>query len=169
MRQEGCTLCPVLQEVNELQVSGEFIFKGPRDQLWELLNDPGVLARCTPGCERLDLVGPDEYRAVLKVGLAAVKGTYEGIMRIANRVEPESLVLQIEASGSTGFVNVNGRMDLAEQGADTRLTYDWSVAVGGPVAMVGQRVLGGVARWIIGDFFGAVQKELALRQKEGAD
>lgn len=147
-----------------MQVSGEFLFEGPRDQVWALLNDEYVLKRCTPGCEQLTRVGEDRFTASLKVGLAAVKGSYDGTLAIVDKSEPESLTLKIDAKGTTGFVQINGRMDLSEQGAATRLLYNWDVTVGGPIAMVGQRVLGGVAKWIIGEFFASAQKELARRQ-----
>lgn len=146
-----------------MQVTGEFRFQGPREDVWALLNDPAVLARCVPGCEELNPTGPDEYRTRVKVGLAAVKGTYQGTVRITDKQEPSAMTLMVEMSGTTGFVKVAGHMDLASDNGATVLAYDWDVAVGGPVAMVGQRVLSGVAKWIIGEFFGTAQKELAGR------
>lgn len=143
-----------------MQVTGEFRFDGSREQVWALLNDEAVLTRCTPGCEQLVRTGDDTYKATLRMGLAAVKGTYEGTLRLTEKQPPESMVLEVEAGGSTGFVTVTGRMDLHEQGPATRVSYAWEVTVGGPVAMVGQRVLSGVARWIISDFFSQAQKEL---------
>lgn len=144
-----------------MQVTGEFLFRAGREQVWQLLNDPDVLARCLPGCERLTPVAPDRYAAVVKVGLAAVKGTYEGSLAVTDKQAPGTMTLRIDMNGTTGFVTVMGLMDLAEEGPlTTRVRYDWDVQVGGPVAMVGQRVLGGVARWIIGEFFASAQKEL---------
>lgn len=164
-----------------MQVAGEFVFQSGRDEVWQLLNDPEVLARCLPGCEQLVPVEPDRYAVKVRVGLAAVKGTYEGSLAVTDKQAPAAMTLRIDMKGTTGFVGINGRMMLepgdvpgdggaseaaaeAEAGVKaTRVAYDWDVKVGGPVAMVGQRVLGGVARWIIGEFFAAAQKELAAR------
>lgn len=147
-----------------MQVTGEVVLKGTREQVWALLNDEAVLAKCTPGCERLTRIGPDEFSVALKVGLAAIKGSYEGKLQITDKTEPQSMTLKIETTGSGGFANVGGRMDLTESAGATKVTYDWDVQVGGPVAMVGQRVLGGVAKWLIGEFFGTAQKELNARK-----
>lgn len=147
-----------------MQVTGEFLFKGTRDQVWQLLNDETVLARCLPGCEALTRTGEDQFKTRLKVGLAAIKGTYEGTLAITGKQEPETVTIRMDCSGTTGFAGVTGKMDLVDQGPATKLIYDWDVSVGGPVAMVGQRVLGGVAKWIIGEFFNTAQKELAARQ-----
>lgn len=147
-----------------MQVNGEVILKGTRAEVWALLNDETVLARCIPGCEKLIRVGPDEFQVGLKVGLAAIKGSYDGKMIIAEKREPEAVTLKIDSTGGGGFAQINGKMEMHEQGADTKLIYDWDVQVGGPVAMVGQRVLGGVAKMLIGDFFAKAQKELNARK-----
>jgi carbon monoxide dehydrogenase subunit G len=150
-----------------MKVAGEVLLQGQRSEVWALLSDERVLVRSVPGCEEMLRTGEASYSLRLKVGLAAVKGVYQGALALLERREPESVTLQIDASGATGFVQVTGRMELREAGEATRALYDWDVAVGGPVAMVGQRVLGGVAKWVIGDFFDALGRELAARK--GAD
>lgn len=148
-----------------MEIAGEFRFAGAQQQVWELLNDEGVLARCTPGCERLTRIGEDRYTARLQMGLAAVKGTYDGTLQIIDKEPPSTLTLRVEATGTTGFVAVSGRLALTPiDDAATMVAYNWDVNVGGPIAMVGQRVLGGVARWIVGEFFAAAAKELAARR-----
>jgi len=49
-----------------------------RPKVWEAFLDPKVLKKAIPGCEKLEAVGPDEYKAVMKVGVGPVKGTFEG-------------------------------------------------------------------------------------------
>ncbi|NIU77056.1 MAG: carbon monoxide dehydrogenase, partial [Gammaproteobacteria bacterium] len=39
-----------------MDVSGEYVFDGPRPLVWETLLDPDVLAGVLPGCEKLELV-----------------------------------------------------------------------------------------------------------------
>ena len=35
--------------------------------MWDLLNDPEVLARITPGVDTLEQTGPGQYQAVLHI------------------------------------------------------------------------------------------------------
>ncbi|MFZ5828366.1 MAG: SRPBCC family protein, partial [Bacillota bacterium] len=112
-----------------MQVTGEFRFDGSREEVWALLNEEEVLARCTPGCEQLVRIGEDTFRATLTMGLAAVKGTYEGTLRLTEKQPPESMALQVEGSGSSGFVTVTGRWELQPVDGGTRLTYLWDVSV----------------------------------------
>jgi uncharacterized protein len=150
-----------------LQFSGEFRFEGSREQVWDLLTDPAVLARCLPGCRRLEPAGADTYAATLQMGLAAIKGTYEGSLALLERDEPSHLTLRLEAAGSTGFARVSGGLDFREDRGGTLVAHQWEVQAGGPVAMVGQRVLGGVAKWIIDEFFSAAARELAATLRTG--
>jgi carbon monoxide dehydrogenase subunit G len=68
-----------------MTLDGTHHFDAPRDRVWAAFNDPAVLARATPGCERLEPVGPDEFDATLSVGIASVKGTYQGKLAILDK------------------------------------------------------------------------------------
>lgn len=146
-----------------MNITGDFRLSGPRELVWEVINDPQVLARCLPGCERLEPEGDDVYAADLKVGVAAVRGTYRGRLRVTEKRPPDSLRLRIEAQGTGGFVHIDGGIVLDGDGEASRAAYDWAVQVGGPVAMVGSRVLGGVARAIINEFFTCLDAEVRSR------
>ena len=61
-----------------MKVSGEATLHAPVDKVWVALNDPGVLVRTIPGCERLEATGPDSYQMVVTAGVASIKGTYAG-------------------------------------------------------------------------------------------
>ncbi|HLN62853.1 MAG TPA: carbon monoxide dehydrogenase subunit G [Symbiobacteriaceae bacterium] len=148
-----------------MQIAGTYRFQAARPAVWAVLTDETALARCLPGCKELVPQEPGRYRAVLEMGLAAVKGKYDGTLTLLERDEPSRLTIQMEAGASTGWVKVTGAITLSEDGpAATAATYNWAVQAGGPVAMVGQRVLGGVAKWVVGEFFAAAAKELAGRQ-----
>ncbi len=48
-----------------MQLSGDFTFEGPREAVWDLLQDPDVLVTALPGAERLEKTGDDEYEGEL--------------------------------------------------------------------------------------------------------
>jgi carbon monoxide dehydrogenase subunit G len=144
-----------------MNLEGSHRFSVSRDRLWALFNDPEVLARATPGCQRLDPVGPDEFEATLTVGVAAVKGVYQGRLAIVDRRPPEGYTLRVEGSGRPGFVKGEGRLSLAEEGGGTLVTIKAEAQVGGLIAAVGQRLLGAAGRMLIGQFFSALEAELA--------
>lgn len=65
-----------------------------RDRVWAALQDPAVLVRTIPGCERLEECGPDTYRMTVNAGIASLKGVYQGEVALAEPSAPESFVLK---------------------------------------------------------------------------
>ena len=55
-----------------MKVSGDATLHAPIDKVWAALNDPAVLVRTIPGCERLELTGPDAYRMMVTAGVASI-------------------------------------------------------------------------------------------------
>lgn len=143
-----------------MRIEGSRLVRAPRAAVWAALNDPQVLERVTPGCEKLAAVGPDHYNVTLKVGVAAIKGAFSGTIRVSDKHEPERFVMAVDASGTTGWVKMTGQVTLTEQAGGTLVAYDWDVQIGGAMAGVGQRVLGGVAKLLIDQMFGKVDTVL---------
>jgi uncharacterized protein len=54
-----------------------------------------------------------------------------------------------------------GLLELSEDPQGTKVTYQGDVQVGGPIASVGQRLLEGAAKMMVGQFFTAVNTQLA--------
>ncbi|MBI1994537.1 MAG: carbon monoxide dehydrogenase subunit G [Deltaproteobacteria bacterium] len=136
-----------------MKIDGRYTFKAPRDKVWEIVLDPKIIAQCMPGCEGLTAIGPDRYEATMKIGIAAVKGTYKGKVTIKDKQPPAHYVLSGEGSGGPGFLQGDMAVDLEEQDGQTLLKYSADAKVGGLIAGVGQRMLGGVAKMMVDQFF----------------
>lgn len=143
-----------------MKLSGTAQLSAPPDRVWEALNDPGVLARTIPGCQALTEVGPDEYTMTVCAGVASIKGTYLGKVRLADKHHPTSYVLHASGSGGPGTVSAECLVTLDPNGDETSLIYAADAVVGGVIAGVGQRVLAGVAKKMAAQFFTAVDAEL---------
>ncbi len=143
-----------------MKVEGSYTFDAPRDRVWSMLMSPDSLQACIPGCETMNTTGEDQYEAVMKVGVAAIRGTYKGKVRITDKQEPESYKLLVEGSGGPGFVRGEALINLVDQGGTTQINVQGDGQVGGTVAGVGQRMLGGVAKMLMGQFFECLKKQL---------
>src|SRR5262245_43383499 len=136
-----------------MKLEGAYDVPAPRPEVYEAFLDPKQLKKAIPGCEKLEAVGPDEYKATMKVGVGGVKGTVEGKVRMSDKQPPESYKMAVEGSGGPGFIRGEAVISLAEAGAGTRVTYNADLQVGGLIASVGQRLLGGVAKMMADKFF----------------
>ncbi|MBI2360422.1 MAG: carbon monoxide dehydrogenase subunit G [Deltaproteobacteria bacterium] len=140
-----------------MKIEGSYTFNAPRVKVWEILLDPKTIAQCMPGCEGLAPIGPDEYEATMKIGIAAVKGTYKGKVAIKDKQPPTHYVLSGEGSGGPGFMQGDMAVDLEEKDGLTLLRYSVDAKVGGLIAGVGQRMFGGVAKMMADQFFKKVE------------
>lgn len=143
-----------------MRMSGEALLHAPIEQVWQALNDPAVLVRTIPGCERLDAAGPDVYTMTVTAGVASIKGTYSGEVKLSDQQPPASFVMTASGAGAPGTVSTDVRVHLDEVDGGTRLSYDADAVVGGVVGGVGQRMLTSVAKKMAGEFFAAVDDVL---------
>jgi len=145
-----------------MKISGTAALNAPVEQVWAAFNDPAVLARTLPGCQELREVGPDSYRMTITAGVASIKGTYEGEVALIEQNPPGSFVLRASGAGAPGTVGADVRFSLNESATGgTDLGYDADAVVGGVIGGVGQRMLTGVARKMAGQFFAAVDADIA--------
>ena len=133
----------------------------PRERVFAALVDPDVLRRAIPGCETLTATGADEYAATLKVGVAGLKGVYNGKAAVRDKQPPDSLTLAFEGKGAPGFVRGSAAMRLSTEGDATRVTSEADVMCGGLIASVGSRLIEAAAKKLSEDFFRQLEKELA--------
>jgi uncharacterized protein len=143
-----------------VKLEGSYTFDAPPDRVWTLLLNPDSLKSCIPGCEKLEPDGEDSYVATMKVGIASIRGTYNGKVRITEKDEPNGYTMNVEGSGGPGFVRGMAKVLLKPEGQSTTVAVDADGQVGGTVAGVGQRMLGGVAKKLMNDFFACLRKQL---------
>jgi uncharacterized protein len=143
-----------------MKLEGSYEVKAPRQKVWSAFLDPETLRKAIPGCEKLEMIGPDEYKATLKIGVAAVKGTFEGKVRLSDKKPSDSYRLAAEGSGGPGFVRADTVISLADIEGGTRVSYSADVQVGGLIAGVGQRMLGGVSKMMADQFFTRMSEQL---------
>jgi carbon monoxide dehydrogenase subunit G len=143
-----------------MKIEGATDISAPRDRVWQGFLDPAVIAKAIPGCEELVPIGPDEYKAVMKVGVGPVKGTFEGKVRLFDQTPPSRYRMAVEGTGAPGFVRGEAVIELAEAAGGTRVSCSADVQVGGLIASVGQRLLGGVSRMMLDQFFGRMNELL---------
>jgi uncharacterized protein len=143
-----------------MKLEGEYEVPAPRSKVWEAFQDPTVLQKAIPGCEKLEALGNDEYKATLKIGIGGVKGTFEGKVRLLDKRPPDSYKMAAEGSGGPGFIRSDTLITLTDSGSGTKVAYTADVQVGGLIASVGQRMLGGVSKMMADKFFTSMSELL---------
>jgi carbon monoxide dehydrogenase subunit G len=144
-----------------LHVSGSYHFNASKQAVYDLMMSKDALTHCLPGCEGMEEIGPDQYHATLKIGIAGIKGTYTCTITTTDKVPLETWTLTVEGHAKTGNVKGVGHFTIVDKDDGTELTYDGEAEMMGPLAGVGQQMMGPASRMIIGKFFECMSGELA--------
>jgi carbon monoxide dehydrogenase subunit G len=144
-----------------MKIAGTANISHSPEKVFAALTDPVVLTKTLPGCQSLEQVGPDTYKMVITAGVASIKGSYLGQVELSDRIAPASFTMRAAGSGAPGTIQAVVKMSLTSEGEGTLLSYDADAVVGGVIAGVGQRVLGGVAKKTAGEFFKSIDRYLS--------
>lgn len=149
-----------------MEITGEYRLKGTRQEVWNVLNDPGTLEKAIPGTDRLIVEGPDRYRAEMSVGIGMIRGKFSGTVSVEDKVEPESYRMLVDGKGAAGWLKGDGKLKLSEAGDGvTVVNVEGEASVGGLLARVGQRMVHNVANSLMKQFFQNVEKQMVAARK----
>ncbi len=157
----ACDPWDVAEAGSVMRFSAGAVLDVPVTRAWKLLTDPAVLADAIPGCDRLEVTGPDTGRFTISTALAAVSGTYAGEFEITSRPRFGSATLTARATGDRGEFSLDFTLRLTARGDETtEVSYDVDVRFSGRIAGAGQRLLAGITRRLAADFFSAIAAQL---------
>lgn len=143
-----------------MDVTGNYTFAAPRDQVWAVLLDPEAIRVALPGCQEMRPDGDDTYDAIMSVGIGSIKGTYSGKIWVRDQEPPLRYRVLVEGAGRPGFIKGDGLLTLEDQGETTLVTYQGHVQVGGTIAGIAQRLLPATVGLLAGQFFKAMERQL---------
>jgi len=133
-----------------MKIEGEYLFDGPREEVWKLVRDPEVLTRCLPGTQKVQKISESEFRGEIALRIGPLSGTFAGRVLVSEEVPPEACRLTVEGSGKIGFLKGSGQIAMTElNGQKTLMKYAGEVQIGGNVASVGQRLFDTVSKSMV--------------------
>ena len=150
-----------------MQLQGTTDFSCDARALWHTLHDTDVLVKTIPGCKSMHPVGDGEYRVALSLGVASIKGDYEGLIRVNDVEFPLHYELQAEGAGNPGYVNMNVECRLEPHDQGTLMHWSCDAEVGGLIASIGGRVLTGISKFMANQFFKALKAEIEQQMTAG--
>lgn len=137
-----------------MKLSGEQTVPASREAVYDAMLDPETLKSALPGCESLEEIGPNEYLATMTIGVAMIKGKYDGKVKITDDSRPDGFTMHIEGKGPQGQLSGVGTVKFeAVSDSETKVIYDGDANVRGMLARIGSRVIQPAANMIVGKFF----------------
>jgi xanthine dehydrogenase YagT iron-sulfur-binding subunit len=127
-------------------------------QVWRVLDDPELLARCLPGAELTERLGGDRYRGRARVTLGPIRLSFAGLAHIIER-DPGAHRLRVLAQGAdTGGAQTQADIRLVAEatGTGTLLRAEADIYLAGRIAQFGRALAGDVSRRLFERFADAV-------------
>jgi hypothetical protein len=147
-----------------MQIEGEHVFNGPREEVYAMFRDPDILASALPGTQALTKIDDQHYEGTMNVRIGMVSGAFSGKLEVADEVAPEHCTLIVDGRGAPGFAKGTGKVNFSDQGdGTTLLKYSGEVQIGGTIASVGQRMIDSVSKSMIKAAFETLDKALEAR------
>ena len=147
-----------------MKLEGEYVFDGPRAEVWSIVRDPEILATALPGTQKLEKIDENNDAGQMFIRIGPVSGVFDGKLAVTDEVAPESYTLSVDGRGAPGFGNGVGHVQLLDQeDGRTLMKYEGELQVGGRIASVGQRLIDTASRSMISQGLESLNNALKAR------
>ncbi len=153
-----------------LRIQGSVVVDAPREDVYRLLLDPELMKQVInkiPGVsvERLEQVSENEFNGTATIGVAMVKGTYDGKITILDRRPGEYVKLRGDGKGGGNWTSGEAELTLVQQDGRTVMNYLGQGNISGQLASVGPRLVDTVGRQIVDQGAQAFADEIAAQRR----
>lgn len=149
-------------------IEGKFKLKAPIQKVWDLTLQPGTLAACLPGAEKIVQLDDKTYDCLVKqsVGPISVKLQFKVVI---TKMDPPKYVKaegRGEALGKMGTFNVILEVHLNQLAAqEVEVDYKTDVNIVGKLATFGERIMRAKAKSVGEEFTKNLQEKLMTLSK----
>ena len=144
-----------------MEFSGTQTVAAPIEKVWAFLMDVNNVAACAPGFQSLEVLGEEQWKAVVAVGVGAVKAKFTLDVTRPEMREPEHMTMKGRGKAPGSAVDLSGDMHLSTiDDGNTQMDWKATVVVSGTIASVGARLLQGTANRLTGQFFDRLKTKL---------
>ncbi len=137
-----------------MKLSGSYQINLDKQKVWKALNDPEILRKSIPGCEKFKKDSETEFTATATNKIGPFNASFTGNIELKEINAPHSYIIEGSGNSSVGFASGKAKVKLEEIGNGTKLIYEVEANVGGKIAQVGSRLIDMTAKKMADIFFG---------------
>lgn len=146
-----------------MKIEETFRVRAPIDRVWGFITDPGRVARCIPGCSDVEVLGENDYRASVKVGIGPIKTSFHVSVELTRREPPTYIatVTRGEEGGKASTLSAHSELRLSPITAEeTEVHYASDVSVFGRLGRFGLGMMKKKAKEIGDEFAESLKSQL---------
>jgi len=147
-------------------IEGKFNLKAPIQKVWDFLLEPGTMASCIPGAEKVEPIDDKTYECIVKQSVGPISVRFN-FMVVLSEVDPPNYVKAMgrgEALGKLGTFNSEVTVNLAEApNGEVEVSYQNNVNIVGKLATFGERIMRAKAKSVGEEFTRNLQDKMKSR------
>lgn len=144
-----------------MKIEGNFTVAAPRQTVWRMITDPDEMGPCIPGCESIEVTGPNTYTARVKVRVGPIKVRFNLEVEVTKEVAPDLVISVTRGEEGSRASVVSSQNTLRLSDADdggTNVYYGAEVAISGRLGKYGHGIMKKIAAKL-GDKFAEAFRE----------
>ena len=144
-----------------MRFEGQFDTRASESRVYSLVTDPEQVAGCMPGLQKVDVKSPDEFDAMVSVGVSFIRGDFTLHFRTVEKEPASGAKFAIHGTGLGSAVDMEIALAISS-GKDGGASMKWQAdaKVNGKIASLGQRLMEAQAERIIREFFDCLRQKL---------
>jgi len=147
-------------------IEGKFTLKAPIQKVWDFLFEPGTLASCLPGAEKVDIIDDKTYECVVKQSVGPISVRFKFTVALTE-VDPPKYVKAVgrgQDIGKMGTFTSDVTVNLSEISKDdVEVSYQTNVNIVGRLATFGERIMRAKAKTVGEEFTRNLQEKLSSK------
>ncbi len=147
-------------------MEGSFTLKAPISEVWKFLLEPGTLASCIPGAEKVEAVDDKTFDSVVKqkVGPIAVRLKFQTVLTEVKAPNYIKAVSRGGDMGKAGTFTMETTVNLKEVGKDeVEVSHKSDVSIVGRLATFGERIMRAKSKTVAEELTRNLQEKLKSR------
>lgn len=144
-----------------MHFQGVFDSAASDTRVYGLVTDPEEVAGCMPGVQKVGVKSPDEFEAVVRVGVSFISGDFALKFRSVEKRPPSAARFSVHGTGLGSAVDMDITLGIAgKSGGGASMKWEAEATVNGKIASLGQRMMESQAEKIIRGFFDCFRQKL---------
>ena len=146
-----------------MKIEESFTVPAAIDKVWAVITDPHKVAPCIPGCQGVEVTGPNTYKSRIRVGIGPINATFAVDIELTEQRPPHFLAATTrgEEGGRMSSISAQSTLTLgpAPEGG-TAVAYSSEVSVIGRLGKFGLGIMKKKAKALGDEFAAALRKTI---------
>lgn len=146
-----------------MKIEESFTVHAAIDKVWAVITDPQKVAPCIPGCQGVEVTGPNTYTSRIRVGLGPINATFAVDIELTERRPPHflSAMTRGEEGGRLSSISALSELRLAPvPEGGTSVAYSSEVSIVGRLGKFGLGIMKKKAKSLGDEFATALRKTI---------